>query len=104
MKMKLKITPEIERSMNETNARLASEMADEGFRAEQDELTSRYAVQEFLEKVISAPSYAHALSSFPTRRNITIRLSFGAGAPPVVEPRYSHSRRSHEHARAYAFA
>ena len=102
--MKLKITPEIEQSMRETNARLDSEMTDADFRTEQDELTARYDVQEFLAKIISAPSYAHALSSFPTRRKITIRLSFGAGAPPVVEPRYSHSRRTHASARAYAFA
>jgi hypothetical protein len=90
--MKLKMTPEIEKSMRETNVRLATAMEDSSFRAEQDELTSRYAAQEFLEKIVSRPTYAHALSSFPTRRVVTIRLSFGAGSPPVVEPRSSRRR------------
>ena len=81
--MKLKITPEMEASIRETEHRLDKRMSDPSFRAEHEETMARYAALELVDNLRSA--YVRKLSGFPTRRQITIRVSFGAGTPPSVK-------------------
>lgn len=81
--MKLKITPAMEASMRETESRLDAAMEDPSFRAEHDEIVSRYAAQELVENLMTSATFARKAARFPTHRQILISVSFGAGARPT---------------------
>ena len=49
-----------------------------------EEAMARYAAQEALESFLSSPDRATRLASFPTRRHVTFRVTFGAGDAPRV--------------------
>lgn len=81
--MKMKITPEMKTSMRETEARLDAAMKDPSFRAEHDEIVSRYAAQELVENLMTRASFARKAASYPTPRQILVSVSFGAGSRPT---------------------
>ena len=63
--MKLKITPEMEASMRATESRLDAAMDDPSFRAEHNEILSRYFVQELVENLMTKASFAAGEGSVP---------------------------------------
>lgn len=81
--MKLKITPEIEASMLETESRLDAAMEDPAFRAEHEEIVSRYAAQELVENLMTSATFARKAARYPTHRQVLISVSFGAGSRPT---------------------
>ena len=81
--MKLKITPEMEASMRATESRLDAAMDDPSFRAEHNEILSRYFVQELVDNLMTKASFARKAASYPTQRQVLVSVSFGAGSRPT---------------------
>lgn len=82
--MKLKITPEIRKSMEATQAELDVAMRDPSFRAEHEQMVLKYDVQEAIAKLFTKAAYAKRLASFSKRQCMHLNIEFGAGNPVSV--------------------
>lgn len=51
---------------------------------EKAEAMARYAAQDLLTSYLSKPECANRLATFPVRRHVTFRVTFGAGEAPQV--------------------
>ena len=85
--MSLKITPEIEASMQATRAEMDAAMRDPSFRAEVEELKLRYRARELVEALFAKPANARRFAALPKRRRYTLDITVGAGGPVEVRER-----------------
>ena len=68
--MKLKITPEIRKSMEATQAELDVAMRDPSFRAEHEQMVLKYDIQEAIAKLFTKAAYAKRLASFSKQQYV----------------------------------
>ena len=82
--MSLRITPEVEASMRETEAQIRADMQDPSFRAEFEATSMRYKLLESFEALIKKPGYVRMLSKQPKRQHLVFNISFGGGEPAEI--------------------
>ena len=83
--MSLKITPEIEASMCETEAQIEADMRDPSFRAEYEATDLRYKLFEAFQALLKKAASTRKFAALPKRQRLTFALAFGGGKPVEIE-------------------